>query len=261
MPDNLIKFWKAFNEETAPHIHPKDENLISPTNMGFIKTTNNASFSDYINGDTFGTFNDPRFDLSLLPIPYGGDLNKADIFILLLNPGLSYTDYYGEFEVSAYRNALTKNLHQDLLSEEFPFLWLNPMFCWHSGFIYWEQKLRSVLKEIADMHFNGNYLNAMKSLSNRIALLELVPYHSNIYQGRKIIEELPSVKKARSYALNHLYPETLSGKKTVIVTRQAKGWGFKEENTNLIIYKGAETRGASLSINSRGGQAILRQCC
>jgi hypothetical protein len=48
----------------------------------------------------------------LLPMPFVGSLSRAKVFLLMLNPGLSPTDYFGEFEQPAYRGALRNNLFQ-----------------------------------------------------------------------------------------------------------------------------------------------------
>ena len=66
------------------------------------------------------------FDLSLLPVPYGGDLQVAEIFVLLLNPGFAFADYYAETRVPEYRHRLERTLAQDFDGTDFPFLWLDP---------------------------------------------------------------------------------------------------------------------------------------
>jgi hypothetical protein len=43
---------------------------------------------------------DRRLHLGLLPQPFFGDLRRASIYVLLLNPGLGPDDYYDEYEVA-----------------------------------------------------------------------------------------------------------------------------------------------------------------
>jgi hypothetical protein len=44
--------------------------------------------------------------------------------------------------------------------------------------------------------------------------------------------------------------------KVLILTRQEKAWGLAPHK-NIVIYRGGETRGASLGPNTSGGKAIL----
>ena len=203
-------------------------------------------------------FDDWRMHLRLLPQPYGGDLRKAEIFILLLNPGLGYTDYWGESRMESFRKRLESNLRQDLEGIEFPFLWLDPELCWHGGFVWWEKKLREVINVIARERFNGRYIDALRDVSKKLASLELLPYHSFSFGAHRLIDELPSVKVIREFVRGKLVQEAKSGKKTLIVTRQQNAWNLPTREKNIIIYTGGHTRGASLGTNSEGGKAILR---
>jgi hypothetical protein len=255
MPSNLIKFWRNCPIDSKLLAHPEDLNLL--TRRGAVLPESMPqSFESFIAAPRF---DDWRMHLKLLPQPYAGDLRKAEIFILLLNPGLGYTDYWGESRMKSFRRQLENNLRQELEGIEFPFLWLNPEFCWHGGFVWWEKKLRDVASLIASEKFNGRYIDALRDLSTKIASLELLPYHSFSFGAHGLIEELPSVNVMREFVRERLALEAKSGKKTLIVTRQQKAWDLPAKEENIIIYTGGHTRGASLSTNSEGGKAILRR--
>ncbi len=179
--------------------------------------------------------------------------------ILLLNPGFGYNDYWAESHGPGFRQGLTDNLRQSFEDNEFPFVFLDPKFCWHGGFIWWEKKLREVIREIAARKFDGNYRDGLKSLASRLACVELVPYHSSSFGEHRLIDRLPSVQAARAFVRKGLMAEAMADKKTVIVTRQVKAWGVRTGAPNLVIYEGGHTRGASLSPNSAGGKAILKR--
>ena len=138
------------------------------------------------------------------------------------------------------------------------FLSLDPQFCWHSGFVWWEKKFKELIQEIARLKFAGNYRDALRDFSHRIASVELVPYHSASFHEHRIIKHLPSVAKVREFVHSELLPAARERKKTIIVTRQAAEWNIKPEEPNIIVYTGGHTRGASLSPRSAGGKAILR---
>ncbi len=257
MPNDLIEFWRQARISKPPFAHPADLEVLR-THARWIED-DAADFESYISGPRFASFDDDRFHLSLLPVPYAGDLERADFIILLLNPGFSYTDYWGETHVPEFRTRLLYNLSQQLEKSEYGFLYLDPQFCWHSGFVWWEKKFRELVQEIARLKFNGNYRDALREFSHRVASVELVPYHSSSFHEHGIIERLPSVAKVRAFVQRDLVPAARAGEKTLIITRQAKAWGLASEKGNIVVYEGGHTRGASLSPRSAGGKAILRR--
>jgi hypothetical protein len=76
-------------------------------------------------------------------------LNRADIFILQLNPGFNLNNYYAEWNVPAFRRKVERSIRQELDGAEFPFYSLDPELCWYTGYRWWEGKFRDVAKIIA----------------------------------------------------------------------------------------------------------------
>lgn len=257
MTNELVDFWKRCDLSGSEFVHPDDESVLGPRGGRHLHGET-IDFDSYIRSEHFGK-PDSRFHTSLLPIPYGGDLSRADIFILLLNPGFSHADYFGEFRVPEFRKRLERNLAQNFENEEFPFLSLDPKFSWHSGFTWWEKKLRDVVSLIAEERFGGRYLDALRHLSTRLALIELVPYHSSHFSSHALVESLKSSRMAQAYVADVLMQDVRLGTKTVIATRQAKTWNLGDPGENCVIYTGGQSRGASLGPNTSGGKAILRQ--
>jgi hypothetical protein len=177
----------------------------------------------------------------------------------MLNPGFGYNDYWAEFKVPDFRSRLELNLSQSFERIEYPFLFLDPQFCWHGGFLWWEGKLREVIHRIADDRFSGRYLPALQFMSQKLACIELFPYHSTSFAHHRLTQHLPSVKQARSFFHDCLMRPAIAGDRTVIVTRQKAGWGVEASKGDLVVYEGGQTRGASLSLNSPGGKAILKR--
>jgi hypothetical protein len=258
MPHDLINFWCGCKLAAPPFAHPDDLSILRQKD-GRLIDAERVDFDAFIAGPRFGDFDDHRLHLSLLPVPYEGDLSHAEIVILLLNPGFSYTDYWAETKMPTFRQRRKDTLRQSFKGVEFPFLELDLQFCWHSGFIWWEKKLRKVITEIAAKKFKGRYFEALRDLSRKLACVELVPYHSPSFRAHALIDQLPSVKIVRKFVRESLVPAANAGKRTLIVTRQAKAWGLPSDTRNLVVYKGGATRGASLSPNSHGGKAILRR--
>jgi len=197
--DDFIKFWRQSIPKRPPFAHPSDFDALHVKNSRYIHSESISTFDDFVASARFGDFKDARLDLSLLPVPYQGDLREADIFVLLLNPGFGYTDYYSEWEVPEFRKRREQNLVQDFEGIEFPFLGLDPDFCWHGAFRYWEEKFRSVLRRIAEVK-ERSYLDVLREMSKRLVALQLVPYHSPRFRSGPLINKLASTQQARKFA-------------------------------------------------------------
>jgi hypothetical protein len=252
MPIGLVEFWKKCPLDGATFIHPDDSKVLA-SRPGL---TRRCDFDAFVKSPEFDSSD---LHVSLRPMPYFGDLEKADIFILLLNPGLGYTDYWGERNVEPFRDRLEGSLYQSFHGVEFPFMWLDPQFCWHGGFVWWDKKLRNTILKLAEMHFDGSYFEAAKNLSNRLACLELIPYHSHSFGAHKLLTKLPSAIAMKEFVRNSLVPAALKSYKTLIATRQTREWDLPTNHGSLIIYEGGQTRGASLGPDTTGGAAILRR--
>jgi hypothetical protein len=259
MPSDLINFWQQCQLDKPPYFHPEDRSILWQKGGKFIDAEM-PDFDTLIAKERFGPF-DSKLNLSLLPVPYVGDLGRAEIVILSLNPGLEYTDYWAESKMPKLRKRLVDDLRQSLSGAVFPFWGLDPQFCWHSGFVYWEKKLRGVITKIAAKYFAKNYFKALHDLSTKLACLELIPYHSSSFGAHPLIKHLRSVEMVKKFVHETIVPEAKGGKRTLIVTRKVKEWGLQSGiriAKNIAIYESKHAQGASLSPDSEGGKAILR---
>jgi hypothetical protein len=103
------------------------------------------TFKKFIKSDRFGKGKeDKEPHLSLIPEPFVGNLQNAEIFILLMKPGFSSSVHYAH-ENPAFRDACIKNLRQENGNLDFPLFYLNPEFAWSSGFRLWEALLSPIL--------------------------------------------------------------------------------------------------------------------
>ncbi len=254
MAKELIEFWSRAPLDSAPYIHPDDTLHLQRSKKGTMCELP-RSYDAFLSSRRFGKFEDDTFHFSLMPIPYGGNLIEADIFILLLNPSITISDYFAELSTVNYREYLERMLRQDFGNMDFPFIWLNPALSWTGGFAWWERKLRGVLLRIAE-HHGWSYLAAMRSLANRLAHLELVPYRSWSAPNTSSLQRLPSSLQIRSFTTRHILDAAREGTKKVIVPRQASAWGM-DNDTSVVSYDRHRARGASLGPTTLGGKAIL----
>lgn len=250
MTIELIDFWRNQDYKKAPYIANQDVRFIPEKKIDIF-----FSYDSYVNSESSGDQEDKHLHLGLLPLPYVGNLRESSIFILMLNPGLSATDYFAEYNYPEYREIYFENLNQKIITE-FPFHFLDPKLAWHEGFQYWHKKFMG-LAQIVSSKKKLSYYDSLKFLSNHISCLELMPYHSRSFGSDSFINNLPSVKIMRAFVNDNLLPKTRKNKVTIIVTRKAKVWEIAKDK-NVIVYDKTEARSAHLTSNSKGGKAILR---
>lgn len=248
----LIETWRRFSVSKPPFILEEDRPFL-PAEI--IRTYD--SHESYIAGDIFCHKEDRTLHTGLLPIPYSGALENAKIFLLQLNPGLSPGDYFAEYHVAEFRDAQYRCLRQENANDDFPFIYLDPRFCWHPGFEYWQGKLHQIICKIRGNN-NCSYQEASSILSKNVALLELLPYHSRNFDAGKHLKYLYSVKLIQSYVKEILIPKAEKDQITIVVMRKGNIWGLYESD-NVVVYGGHENRAAHLSLNSRGGKAIAKR--
>ena len=234
--ETFLKFWGQFEPHGRPYLHPADGN--------------------------FRNLND--FELSLLPIPFVGNLRESEAVILMLNPGLDAEDVAWEQE-PAFHTAVEHNLLQYFPENAFPFFYLDPQFSRHPGAGYWaesrkirgtrdQQKLRSVIHALAQRD-DVCVAAARAHVARKVAVVQLVPYHSAQLERRDVFGNLLSVCQARAFVHGLVREQS----KLVIAARSVYEWGFAEpqNSQHLVVYRRALGASASLTIRSEGGRALF----
>lgn len=192
--------------------------------------------------------------VGLIPIPYIGNLATARVFILMLNPGFTELDYFAEDHSSDYRKALTDSLRQRIGKNDFPMVSLNPKFSWSGGYQYWVGKLGQIIRVIQEQR-QCSWTEALRVLSGEIACIELYPYHSRRSGLSDSIQILESARLAKDYVHKILIPKARKNSALIVVTRQSRVWELPKHR-NIVVYSGAESRAAHLTLKSKGGQRI-----
>jgi hypothetical protein len=212
--------------------------------------------SEYLNGDkTFRTCYRSKFHLGLIPVPFQGDLSSADIFICLINPGLSSLDYLVE-EDPSYREILERNLQQNLGKDSYPFFPLDPKWLWTSGGRWWTDLFRGVISKLR-LEKKCSYEEATKIIAKRVAALELVPYHSaNADNVAGLVEDLKSTRLIKDYVQTVICPQVCSGKALLIIASGNTLWdidcGCENGNANIVRRPKKGPPKAQLSMNPGG---------
>jgi hypothetical protein len=248
----LLNGWKAL-PSNPPYIFPGDQG--QKLNDGSVVFT---SFESYVESEDFGSRSDKRLHLGLIPVPYVGSLERAHIFILMLNPGLRPSNYYFEYNdnVAEFRDLLFRNLYQETAYDSYPFFHLDPYCAGYPGSRYWLGKLGKLARELADTR-QIRYQEALKILSQEIVTLQLIPYHSASFGAGALLNKLESTRLMKEYVHNVLVPQAERGEILLIIARRVKDWGL-EKHESCIRYIGSKARGASLTPQSDGGKAIIQ---
>lgn len=244
--EKLINFWDKLEFREKPYIHPDDHNLMLDLTYSYNR------LSDLYEDEYWK--NKKLFHTDLLPVPYIGDLKEAKIFLLYLNPGFTLMDYYPEENSKDFTDALKANIQQNFNNLEYPFFYLNPELMWTNASQYWLKKFKDYISLVNERLGFSSHIEATKYLSKRIAVLQLMPYHSVNFDGHgKLLKsnKLLSVEKMQQFFKDYVLPKVRESKASVICTRQPDNWGLKNvEDRNIIIYKGSKARSASISRNS-----------
>jgi len=237
----FLKEWAAWEPRKAPYLFPGDD-LPSSATVCF------NSPEAYIDSPQFSQLFDPKdvtIHLGLHPMPMLGNLSKAKVVFLLQNPGMKPGDYYAEHKRGDYWEALRRSTQQKLTGEEYPFLFLNPAFSWHSGFLWWTRKLNPIIQG-ARRRNGGSAKDALRWLASRVASIELYPYRSRMFKlPTKVREHLKSAELAKAYVRNELARNATSRKVLFVVMRRAKEWGISGMGVKTLGPGAA--RGAHLS--------------
>ncbi len=253
----LIRNWRKCQTQNPPFIFPGDEVLLERQWSQYVTRIN--SFDAYTKSELFGRKPDRSVHVNLIPTPYIGNLVTADIFILMMNPGLAHSDHYSERQSEDFRQALISNLYQEALDKMYPFVDLNPKFAWVAGFQYWQGKLHRVI-EIVQSDRKISHQQALSILAKRIACVEHMPYHSpDLRLPARLTVQLASPKAVVSYVHEVIVPKAEHGDAVVIVARKSRSWGLDKfvGHKNFVFYEGAESRSVHLTPESPGGRAIM----
>jgi hypothetical protein len=196
--EGLIKFWRSYEPVDGQNcVHMADHDAMNSPNIGKVSREMSSASKFF---DLTSPEQDRHFHLSLSPVPYLGNLRTADIFLLMLNPKATYSDYYTNVE-PAFRQALARARTQDFVGNEEVCLALNHQVGRESWFSYYEKLLRPTISKYAET-YGKKYWHTLGDLSRRLAILELVPYYSaNADQiTENFVRALPSARKAKKAA-------------------------------------------------------------
>jgi hypothetical protein len=244
------------NPPPPPYLFPRDNAFLKPSD----KADGVRSFEDYEAIDFKAKPNRLRLHVNAVPVPYTGDLAKADIFILMKNPGLSPSDYNSD---KNRRKKRFRNLRQKLRSHDCPFT-SDQQSKKRTG--YWQKKFSKLIQAIVEEQHENDEEEAWRYFAGHVACLNLLPYHSKDCPKLSRLQELPSVKAMKAYVHDaKLFERAKRDKALIVVVRGKKHWqeflgeDLERRHKNIVVYASHNARRASFDPqNSEGGKAILK---
>lgn len=102
-----------------------------------------------------------------------------------------------------------------------------------------------------------SYGSALQKISEKVACLELFPYHSKRCElNDNTIDTLKSAEMIKKFVNSYVLKQANRKKAGVIVVRGRKRWGINKNSKNVVVYKGSEARGGFFSPQSKGGEIV-----
>ncbi|MCT4655830.1 MAG: hypothetical protein N4A65_08465 [Cohaesibacter sp.] len=259
----LQEFWNEYKREAFPNIHPQDKDV-------FLKNSKQCyhqieSYKDYCTKERFLADSSTFLHLSLDPDPFAGNLETAEIFILLLNPGFGPSSYYWQ-EFSNHGELPDCLSIRDV--NHFPNKNFDPTRSAVGDFLWWQRKFDPLIRHILAEYKTKKYWDVLSVLSHKIASIELFPYASQSFRWKAWYDDLKSVNVARDYVKQNLIKRAAKGDITLICLRGAARWGLRKDSEvlplcqnsdSICIYEPKDARAAGLGPRASGGKAIIKQ--
>ena len=145
---------------------------------------------------------DYELKLDLLPQPWTGNFNTAEVFMLALNPGFAEVDY-ADLSDPDYAEQWRRTLS---FSTRTPFYFLDPAFAGTSGYAWWHRRLRELIQIVG-----------IEAVGQKMMCVEHFPYKSVRYQPLGVT--LPS----QQYSFV-LVREAIRQQKQIVVMRSERIW-------------------------------------
>jgi len=201
----LIDFWR---KAPAVGVHPEDAVYVKSYNLR-AKSDRKLYFENFTQ------------------IPWVGNLHKAKVIIVMLNPGMSELPKQLH-DQRVERSFLVSNLRQ----KKNPILfYLNPKLKETGGGIYWRRRFKSFVEKVFDNPEEG-----YDKIARQICIVQIIAYHSK-KNPSSIRSKLPSARAMREWILEEV---KLKRRKVLVIRGYNDIWPKnKPSNTSkLLICKG-----------------------
>ncbi len=259
--NDLVTLWSHLNNDT---VFPEDKSVLEDpifSKEGLIS----HNLDEIKQKEILWNLDDHSLHLDLRPVPYAGDLARAQIFVLMLNPGLSYGDYECEKNLD-FKALYQKNLQQEKLENlEYPFVYLDPKLSAYPCFNYWVTFFHNLIFAVQiDL---GSWKKAAKKVASKLAVLELIPYHSRKGPDNALKKALWNLPSSSPRIITQYVNSIKSNPNNIILVTKANYYSDKDIPAWQIIAKppkifaqkkeDKKSYGLGLGIKAEHTQAII----
>jgi hypothetical protein len=164
------------------------------------------------------------FNLNCLPSPFAGPLRTAPVVMLYLNPGLAPQDEQEADDPSAQERQFKQRQGDAALPGEEDYA---------SAWKWWSERTKR--------------FGELSQFRDRIAFLNIAPYHSTDFRDPAMLAALPSCRAAIDWAQTVLFPQAEAGNRLVLCMRSAQVWGLgRKRRYGKGLFAPAMTRGGHM---------------
>jgi len=175
----------------------------------------------------------PHLKLDVLPCPFLGNIEKAKVVVLLLNPGFEWQDLAFSMTHEKYYRECLASLKQE---SERPFFIFDKELGFSGGYRWWAKVTKKLIEDGV----------TLDDLSEKMMAVQYFPYPSVTYKGNKNI--LPS----QNYSF-YLVREAIRRKLPIVMMRSEKLWlDAVPELKEASYFKAHSSRATALSPNNLG---------
>lgn len=241
----IDEFWRNPVYERGSFFLESDE---VPENLRGPIIRNGDEFQRYIRTGQIGRL---KLQPSFQPKPYTGDIRNSPILILMKNPGYSLESGLQELIDRNYSELLLKIRTQRI--RHIPFL-LPPWNVAAAG-LWWYKLFGGFARDFASAH-SRNVEEVLTLISEKVSVLDLVPYRSIKFPRGDSVLNLQSVRHARLYAQEQIQ----TGNRAVFLYRGVRQWNLSvNDRPNLRINPAAYRRCSVITMSSPCGRFLNDQ--
>jgi len=231
----IVSKLKNFWSEYSPYkFHPQDQKYIQANNLDkyCLDVSIDRMKQEY--GEHFEHYDKDKFGNGIIPnlypVPFFGNVLEAKAYILTLNPHFVPACFHEDYENELHIQRLEKNLK---LIMKTPFN-IDKKLADTGGYRYWHPKYKSIIHNVAKKS-DLNWEETEKRVTENVAVIESIAYHSNFSPNVWKLFPLPSSQLAKEFVNQYLLPKVEDKKAFIFVHRSARHWGLEDNGSNLIV--------------------------
>lgn len=229
----LLAFWREVDDTDGSWLHPADRAVLAePTFRDRVRWDASSSSTEAVAEHRRAP---ARLQASLIPQPFLGDLQRADVVLCLPHPDLQPGSWLAERDGSALRQRKLAGLRQDG-TLPIPFWPIDLDIADTGAFSTWWPRFAALAEML--MSDGWAFEEAIRDLVRRVACVAIVPYPSSSIDpvSPSLVAALPS----SLLAIAAVREKAAKGA-TVVLFDDHAGWGLADDGERIRQAESAAT--------------------